>query len=181
MSLIGITGRTNTQGHLGLGFVFMPLPLAAKNANKLTVSVDHELGAFHTDPRLVRQVVLNLVGNACKFTKRGEVAVRARLQAQAGQDWLVFEVQDTGIGMSEAQMAKLFQEFTQVDSAISRLYGGTGLGLAISQRLCRVMHGSIEVQSEAGVGSTFTVRLPSTEPAVKCAENERGAASLRAA
>jgi len=146
-------------------------PLATKNGNTVTLNADPDLGMFHTDPRNVRQVLLNLTSNACKFTTRGEVTIRAHRRQQAGRDWLVLKVQDTGIGMSDEQMGRLFQEFTQADSSISRLYGGTGLGLAISQRLCRVMDGLIEVQSAVGAGSTFTVRLPSLAAATASGED----------
>lgn len=79
---------------------------------------------------------------------------------------MVFEVEDTGIGMSPEQMGRIFHEFTQADSSTTRRFGGTGLGLTITERLCRMMRGSVEAQSEEGVGSTFTVRLPDTLPAV---------------
>ncbi len=140
--------------------------IAAQNANTLTLDISDDVASLHADPRRVRQVLLNLLSNAFKFTKNGEVTVRAHLTPHAGTDWLAIEVQDTGIGMSPADMPKLFQEFTQAESSTTRRFGGTGLGLAISGRFCRAMGGSIDVQSEPGVGSIFTIRLPRAERSV---------------
>ena len=139
-------------------------PAAARNANQIVVRVDSDLGTFHADPLRVRQVLFNLVSNACKFTRDGTVTISARQEWHGEQAWLIVEVQDSGIGMTDEQMAKLFKEFVQADSSASRRFGGTGLGLAITQRLCQLMGGSIEVQSAQDVGSTFTVRLPKVEP-----------------
>jgi hypothetical protein len=97
------------------------------------------------------------VGNATKFTERGEVRVEV---ARPVPGWIEIRVADTGIGMSEEQIGRLFREFTQADASMTRRYGGTGLGLAISQRLCRLMGGVITAQATLGAGSTFTVRLP---------------------
>lgn len=105
-------------------------------------------------------VLLNLIGNACKFTQNGEVRLRVFLELQADSAELMLQVSDTGIGMSPDQLSRLFQEFRQADASTTRQYGGTGLGLAISQRLCGLMGGSIAVESSLGAGSTFTVRLP---------------------
>ena len=134
--------------------------LAAKNGNRLDVEVSPGLGAIQADPMRLRQVVLNLLSNACKFTRNGTVVLRAARIVGSDGDWVTITVQDTGIGMTEEQIGKLFQEFTQADSSTTRKYGGTGLGLAISRRLCRLMGGDIDVQSVAGIGSTFTVTLP---------------------
>jgi signal transduction histidine kinase len=128
-------------------------PLAKKNANRLELDCPADLGSGTGDPTRIRQCVLNLVGNACKFTKDGAVKVTARRTGSL----LSVAVSDTGIGMSPDQTARLFQAFTQVDSTAGRKYGGTGLGLAISQKLCRMMGGDIGVQSELGKGSTFTM------------------------
>jgi len=135
-------------------------PLAAKNGNRLDVTIAPDLGNIHADPVRVRQVVFNLLSNACKFTRNGTVTLRANREAGSGGDQVSISVQDTGIGLTEEQCAKLFQEFTQADSSTTRKYGGTGLGLAISRRLCRIMGGDIEVSSTVGKGSTFTVTLP---------------------
>ena len=107
----------------------------------------------------LRQILLNLLSNACKFTKEGEVRLRARRVAN-GRDWIEFAVADTGIGMTPEQQAKLFEEFTQADATTSQRYGGTGLGLALSRKLARMMGGDVTVTSEPGKGSVFTVRLP---------------------
>jgi signal transduction histidine kinase len=134
-------------------------PLSKKNNNKLEVDCPADLGKAVGDPTRIRQCVLNLVGNACKFTKDGTVKVTARRETVAGADVLRVAVSDTGIGMTPEQVGRLFQAFTQVDSSAGRKYGGTGLGLAISQKLCRTMGGQITVQSEAGKGSTFTMTI----------------------
>jgi signal transduction histidine kinase/DNA-binding response OmpR family regulator len=134
--------------------------LATKNGNRLDVEIAPDLGRIQVDPVRLRQVVLNLLSNACKFTKSGTVTLRAVRATGLGGDWVTISVQDTGIGMTEEQLGRLFQEFTQADSSTTRKYGGTGLGLAISRRLCRLMGGDIEVQSMVGIGSTFTVTLP---------------------
>ena len=117
------------------------------------------LGALTVDPMRLRQILLNLLSNACKFTKQGEVALRAR-RVVDGRDWIELAVADTGIGMTPEQLAKLFQDFTQADSLTARRYGGTGLGLAITRKLTRMMGGDVTVQSDPGKGSVFTVRLP---------------------
>ncbi|MDD9983258.1 MAG: ATP-binding protein, partial [Gammaproteobacteria bacterium] len=135
-------------------------PLADKKGNRLTVHCPDDLGAMHGDPMRLRQIVLNLLSNACKFTEGGEVNLTAARRTEGGKDWVRFAVADTGIGMTLEQQAKVFGEFSQADSSTTRKYGGTGLGLAISRRLCRMMGGDIELTSEPGVGSTFTARLP---------------------
>src|SRR5439155_1136270 len=121
-----------------------------------------ELASRHKSQFLANmsQVLLNLLSNACKFTREGEVRVMAARIADGGRAWLQVDVADSGIGMSAEQIGKLFQEFTQADSTTSRQFGGTGLGLAISRRLCRMMGGDITVASEKGRGATFTVQLP---------------------
>jgi signal transduction histidine kinase len=133
--------------------------LAEKNQNRLIVEAQENLGALNTDAMRLKQILLNLLSNACKFTKEGEVALRVRKVAD-GRDWVELAVADTGIGLTAEQQAKLFQEFTQADSLTARRYGGTGLGLALSRKLARMMGGDVTVASEAGKGSVFTVRLP---------------------
>ena len=135
-------------------------PLAAKNRNRLIVECPEGIGSIRSDSTRLRQIILNLLSNACKFTEEGEI----RLGARAERDWLWISVADTGIGMTPEQVARLFQEFSQADSSTTRRYGGTGLGLAISRKLARLMGGDITVESAAGKGTTFTVRLPA-EPA----------------
>jgi GAF domain-containing protein len=133
--------------------------LAEKNKNRLVVEGAGDLGPLTTDPMRLKQILLNLLSNACKFTKEGKVALRVRKVAD-GHDWIEFAVADSGIGMTAEQQAKLFQEFTQADSLTARRYGGTGLGLALSRKLARMMGGDVTVISEPGKGSVFTVRLP---------------------
>ena len=133
--------------------------LAEKNQNRLVVEAENNLGTIKVDPMRLRQILLNLLSNACKFTKQGEVKLKARRVANGG-DWIELAVSDTGIGMTPEQQAKLFAEFTQGDSLTARKFGGTGLGLAISRRLARMMGGDVTVASEPGKGSVFTVRLP---------------------
>ncbi|HVI66801.1 MAG TPA: GAF domain-containing protein, partial [Bradyrhizobium sp.] len=133
--------------------------LAEKNQNRLVVEAQDNLGALTADSMRLKQILLNLLSNACKFTKEGEVALRVRKVAD-GRNWVELAVTDTGIGMTAEQQAKLFQDFAQADSLTARRYGGTGLGLAISRKLARMMGGDVTVTSEPGKGSVFTVRLP---------------------
>jgi two-component system, NtrC family, sensor kinase len=133
--------------------------LAEKNKNRLIVETGENLGMLTADSMRLKQILLNLLSNACKFTKEGEVALRVR-KVVDGRDWVELAVADSGIGMTAEQQAKLFQDFTQADSLTARRYGGTGLGLAISRKLARMMGGDVTVASEPGKGSVFTVRLP---------------------
>jgi signal transduction histidine kinase len=133
--------------------------LAEKNKNRLAVETQENVGALTADSMRLKQILLNLLSNACKFTKAGEVALRVRKVAD-GRDWVELAVADTGIGLTAEQQAKLFQDFTQADSLTARRYGGTGLGLALSRKLARMMGGDVTVTSEPGKGSVFTVRLP---------------------
>jgi signal transduction histidine kinase len=133
--------------------------LAEQNKNRLVVEANEKLGALTVDPMRLRQILLNLLSNACKFTKEGEVKLGARKVANGGH-WIEFAVADTGIGMTPEQQAKLFAEFTQADATTAQRFGGTGLGLAITRKLARLMGGDVTVASEPGKGSVFTVRLP---------------------
>jgi PAS domain S-box-containing protein len=135
-------------------------PLAKKNRNRLEVQCPDDLGRTYADSTRVRQIVLNLLSNAAKFTEGGLVRLVAERIQRDGAAWLVATVSDTGIGMSAEQVGRLFEEFSQADSATTRRFGGTGLGLAISRRLARLMGGDIEVESALGNGTTFTLRLP---------------------
>src|SRR4029077_17609100 len=132
------------------------VPMATKNGNRIVVDCRSDLGTIHADQIRFRQALLNLTSNANKFTEKGTVTIAA----QAQQTEIVIAVTDTGIGMTEEQMGKLFQEFTQASSSTASKYGGTGLGLAISRHFCRMMGGDITVESKLGEGSTFTIRLP---------------------
>ncbi|HTT68939.1 MAG TPA: GAF domain-containing protein, partial [Gemmatimonadales bacterium] len=135
-------------------------PLVEKNANRLVVEGAGELGTMRSDLTKMRQVLLNLLSNACKFTKGGTITLAAAREGENGAgDRCVFRVADSGIGMTAAQLAKLFQAFAQAEASTARNYGGTGLGLAISRRFCQLMGGDITVASEPGRGSTFTVSL----------------------
>jgi signal transduction histidine kinase/CheY-like chemotaxis protein len=133
--------------------------LAEQNRNRLTTRIEANLATIVTDPMRLRQILLNLLSNACKFTRDGEVALGVR-KVVDGRSWVEFAVSDTGIGMTPEQQAGLFEEFTQADSSTARRYGGTGLGLAITRKLARMMGGDVTVESKPGAGSLFTVRLP---------------------
>lgn len=138
-------------------------PLVKKRGNTLDLQIGDQVNSFYGDEVRLRQVLINLLSNASKFTKDGNV----RLASNIEDGHVVFEVSDTGIGMSQEQIGKLFKAFSQADASTTRKYGGTGLGLVISQRLCQMMGGEIAVESELGKGTTFTVRLPlsSADPA----------------
>ncbi|MFN3927168.1 MAG: ATP-binding protein [Pseudanabaenaceae cyanobacterium] len=135
-------------------------PLLQRNNNTLLLDCPDTIGTMYTDQMRLRQCLWNLLGNACKFTQDGIVTLRVVPVNHQGEPWLDFIVSDTGIGMTEEQLGKLFTIFSQGDSSTTRKYGGTGLGLAITKRLCQIMGGRISVQSELGVGSTFTLSLP---------------------
>jgi len=135
-------------------------PLAQQNNNELVLDCPPVAGSVYADSTRLRQVLLNLLSNASKFTKGGTVTLSVARMEQHGQHWVDFAVSDTGIGITKEQLSHLFQEFAQADATTTREYGGTGLGLAISRRLCRMMGGDVTVASEPGKGSTFTVRLP---------------------
>jgi CheY-like chemotaxis protein len=135
-------------------------PIVAARGNALDVRCRPEIGSMRSDMTRVRQVLLNVLSNAAKFTEGGQIVLDAGREERNGAAWLRFSVRDTGIGMSPEQLGKLFQAFTQVDVSTTRRYGGTGLGLVISRQLCQMMGGDVTVESEMGKGSTFTVRLP---------------------
>jgi signal transduction histidine kinase len=135
-------------------------PLAAKNSNKVTADCDGGIGTMHADQMRLRQALLNLTSNANKFTDRGAITIDTHQEHENGRDWITIAVTDTGIGMTQEQLSKLFQEFSQASSTTASKYGGTGLGLAISRRFCQMMGGDITVESEPGRGSTFTIRVP---------------------
>jgi signal transduction histidine kinase len=133
--------------------------LAEQNKNRLVVEVQENLGPLTVDPMRLRQILLNLLSNACKFTKEGEVKLAAR-KVSNGSSFVEFAVADTGIGMTAEQQAKLFAEFSQAEATTAQRFGGTGLGLAITRKLARMMGGDVTVASEPGKGSVFTLRLP---------------------
>ena len=139
------------------------LPLVEKNGNTLEVRYAGVSGEMRADLTKIRQILFNLLSNASKFTEQGTIVLTISREGSGGaNDWLRFEITDSGIGMTEEQLGKLFQAFIQADASTTRKYGGTGLGLAISQRFCRMMGGDIAASSEPGKGSTFTVTLPAS-------------------
>jgi signal transduction histidine kinase len=142
-------------------------PLMDKNANSLVVECDPAVGTMRADQTKLRQALFNLLSNAAKFTDHGTITLRvAREEGEGRREDVVFTVTDTGIGMSEELMGRLFQSFEQADASTTKKYGGTGLGLAISRHFCRMMGGDITLASTLGNGSTFTITLPveATEP-----------------
>lgn len=135
-------------------------PLMAKNANKLVVSERAGLGIARSDLTKLKQCLLNLLSNASKFTHAGTVTLEAERYAEGGQEWLRFTVADTGIGMSERQLSRLFLAFSQADETTTRKYGGTGLGLVITRHFARMMSGDVTVTSTVDKGSRFTIAIP---------------------
>ena len=133
-------------------------PLAAKNSNTLVISVAG--GVMYSDLTRIRQILFNLLSNACKFTQSGNVELTVTDESLSGGDFMKFQVKDSGIGMTPEQAGKVFEAFAQADSSTTRKYGGTGLGLAITKKFCEMMDGTIDVESELGKGTTFSVRLP---------------------
>ncbi len=144
-------------------------PMVRINGNTLNVKLAPGLGVMHADQMKVRQGLFNLISNADKFTQNGTVTVDARRERMDGREWVVFQVTDTGIGMSPEQIVKLFQDFTQADASTTRRFGGTGLGLALTRRFCQMMGGDVTVRSAAGEGSVFTIKLPAV---MRAAETE---------
>ena len=135
-------------------------PLVEKNSNSLVVDCPDSVGSIHADTTKVRQGLFNLLSNASKFTEQGTITLTISRETSDGQEWIDFAVADTGIGMTDEQMGKLFEAFAQAEASTSRRYGGTGLGLAITRHFCEMMGGTVLVESELGKGSTFTMRLP---------------------
>lgn len=147
-------------------------PAVEKNRNTMQVEISKSAGKMHADPTKVRQILLNLLSNSCKFTEKGVISLKVERPTIGDQDWLRFQVSDTGIGIAAKHKENLFREFAQADTSISRKYGGTGLGLAISYRFIQIMRGTISVNSEPGQGSTFTVQLP-VQVTLESDESER--------
>ncbi|MBK9167680.1 MAG: response regulator [Bryobacterales bacterium] len=144
-------------------------PLVLKNDNRFALHVEDDLGFMQADLTKVRQSLFNLLSNACKFTNDGQIDLSVSRHLRDGGEWMEFRVRDSGIGMTEEHMARLFEAFSQGDSSMTRRFGGTGLGLAISRRFCQMMGGDITVTSHPGEGSTFTILLP-----VKVSETAAG-------
>ena len=147
-------------------------PMVVKNGNRLIVECPGDIGSLRTDLTKLRQILINLLSNAAKFTREGDVTLRlSRETGAGGVSQIKFAVFDTGIGMTEEQIGRLFQAFTQSDSSTTRNYGGTGLGLSITRHFCAMLGGSIQVASAPGKGSTFTVLLPD-QPAAHSAPKQ---------
>jgi PAS domain S-box-containing protein len=155
------------------------MPLVEKNSNQLDIRCEDNLGTMHSDPTKVRQMLLNLLSNASKFTDGGTITLEAirRAGTNSGVDILLFKVSDSGIGMTTEQMKKLFEAFSQAEASTTRRYGGTGLGLAITRHFCRLMGGDVTVESRLGVGSTFTIELPATLESPEVSDTDTGSAS----
>jgi signal transduction histidine kinase len=135
-------------------------PLVSKKEVRFILDCPEKIGSMHADLTKVRQTVLNLLSNACKFTEKGTITFKIDRGMCDGKESIFLMVSDTGIGMTPEQMGNLFQSFSQADSSTTRKYGGTGLGLAISKRFCQMMGGDLTVTSEFGKSATFTVTLP---------------------
>ncbi len=147
-------------------------PLVEKNGNTFKLRCPDQLGEMISDPLKVRQCLYNLLSNAGKFTENGAIVLEIFRQPQDGDDWIIFRVSDTGIGMTAEQISRLFQPFVQGDPSATRKFAGTGLGLAITHHYCRMMGGDIEAESELGKGSHFTIRLPAALTPSRLAEPE---------
>ncbi len=152
-------------------------PLMDRNRNHLEVRVDREVGAMHADVTRLRQSLLNLLSNASKFTDGGSVSLHVLVEP-GSNDTLLFRVTDSGIGMTPEQVDRLFVAFRQAEASTARRFGGTGLGLTITRKFCRMMGGDVTVESEEGVGSTFTIRLPREVTAEEVVEAEAGEGTL---
>jgi signal transduction histidine kinase len=134
-------------------------PMMAEKRNKFVVKCPEKLGIGSTDQTKLRQAALNLLSNSAKFTENGTITMSVQRRKREAADWIEIQVQDTGIGIAESEIGRLFQNFGQANRSTSRKYGGTGLGLALSQKLCALMGGGISVSSELGQGSSFTIRV----------------------
>jgi PAS domain S-box-containing protein len=137
-------------------------PLVERNGNRLELTRLSEPGTMRADATRLRQVLLNLLANAAKFTDHGTVTLEVEREGNGDGGWMIFRVRDTGIGMTPEQLGRLFEAFTQADVATTSKYGGTGLGLALSRKFCQLMGGNVTVTSEMGKGSTFMARIPLT-------------------
>jgi signal transduction histidine kinase/CheY-like chemotaxis protein len=157
--------ETFQVGNLTEEVISILRPLAEKNGSSLELHYPPDIGSMRADLTKVRQSLLNLVSNACKFTKQGRVDVSVERLERDGRKWVAFTVKDTGIGMTPDQINKVFDPFTQADASTTRKYGGTGLGLALSRRFAHMMGGEIELESEYGKGSTFRMLLPANASA----------------
>jgi signal transduction histidine kinase len=135
-------------------------PLAERQNNTLYVRAPRDVGVIKTDRTKLNQILMNLVSNACKFTRDGRIQLVVSARVEGDRRWVYFEVRDSGIGIPKEVQERLFKPFTQADSSTTRRYGGTGLGLAISRHFANMLGGDITVTSAVDMGSTFTLRLP---------------------
>jgi CheY-like chemotaxis protein/nitrogen-specific signal transduction histidine kinase len=135
-------------------------PLIGQQGNTFRLHLDPEAGQMYSDPTRLRQILYNLLSNACKFTRQGHIELSVERRREEGQDWLFFAVSDTGVGIAPQHLDRIFDEFYQVKTAVRTGTAGTGLGLAITWHLCRALGGSLQASSRLGQGSTFTVHLP---------------------
>ena len=149
-------------------------PLVRRNTNVLQINVEQPLGQMRSDMTKVRQALFNLLSNATKFTERGTIQLNVRRVPDSAPATIEFQVIDSGIGMNEAQLSRLFQAFNQADSSTTRKYGGTGLGLAITRHFCQMLGGDISVSSQTGVGTTFTILLPADSEHLAAAPQPSG-------
>lgn len=154
-------------------------PLAERNRNTLRSDIGSQIGTMCGDPMKVRQALINLLGNACKFTEDGEVGIKVRRDGGRQQDYILFEVWDTGIGIQPDQIGKLFTDFMQADPSTTRKFGGTGLGLAITRKICHLMGGEVTVESQLSQGTRFTIELPSICRQPEPVETNRAAVATR--
>jgi signal transduction histidine kinase len=150
--------------------------MIAEKKNKLIVKCQPGLGMVSTDQTKLRQAALNLLSNAGKFTEDGSITLTVQRRKRQAGDWIEIQVQDTGIGIAEAEVDRLFQNFGQANRSTSSKYGGTGLGLALSQKLCALMGGGISVKSELGEGSCFSIRVLAWMNYEQSTEDAAGAA-----
>ena len=156
-------------------------PMMKKNGNTLRIDCPQNIGSLQTDLTKLKQSIINLLSNAAKFTKQGTVTLHLARETRDDAPWIKFEVADSGIGMTDEQIGRLFRAFTQADSSTTRNFGGTGLGLTITRHFCAMLGGSIEVKSEPGKGSTFTILLPDRAAKITSEEKpeEDSAATVR--
>ncbi|HUH30002.1 MAG TPA: ATP-binding protein, partial [Rhodanobacter sp.] len=161
------------------GVVNTTEPLVRKNGNRLVLEAGNP-GTMHTDVTKLRQILFNLLSNACKFTENGSIHLRVRRERVGSREWAVFEVEDTGIGITPAQQARLFEPFAQAEASTQQKYGGTGLGLALTRRFAELLGGDIQLRSTAGQGTAFTVRVPAnlTPPKTTLQVSPQRAAAL---
>lgn len=147
-------------------------PLAQKKNNTIETILLNAPDQMFSDPTRIRQILLNLLGNSCKFTEKGKVTLSVTGKVVEGVNWLHFTIVDTGIGIESEKIPELFEEFTQADNSATRKFGGTGLGLTISKRLAQLLGGDIQATSELGKGSSFTLFLPQDYSQIKTFEKQ---------